>query len=150
MIRKMHHIEDEINQVMSIWLEATIKAHHFIPTTYWQKSYHLVKETYLPQSDTYVYIENNEIVAFISIIDEDFIGAIFVSSRQHRKGIGGKLIEYCQSRYGNLSLAVYKENSQAVDFYKKMGFKCVREQLNEDTHEAEYIMVSDAEEKGMQ
>lgn len=148
MIRKMQHTKDEINQVMSIWLESTIKAHYFIPKTYWQKSYHLVKETYIPQSETYVYAENKEILAFISIIDEEYIGALFVASSQQGKGIGRKLTEYCQSKYGALSLAVYKENSQAVDFYKKNGFKCVREQLNEDTHEAEYIMVSDIVRKG--
>jgi putative acetyltransferase len=139
----MTNTDYEIKEVMDIWLESTIEAHDFISEDYWRKSYELVKDVYMPQSETYVYIEDDQIVAFISIINNEFIGALFVNRQYQGRGIGRKLIEFSASLYSNLSLAVYKENDQAVGFYKSMGFKCIKEQLNEDTHKPEYIMGRD-------
>ncbi|MBF4692068.1 N-acetyltransferase [Fusibacter ferrireducens] len=143
MIRRMNNIDNEINEVMDIWLESTIKAHDFIPEDYWRKNYDMVKDVYIPQSETYLYIEDGKILGFVSIINKEFIGALFVSRRQQGMGIGKKLIEFSKALYKVLSLAVYKENYQAVRFYESVGFKCIREQLNEDTNEAEYIMSTD-------
>ena len=56
------------------------------------------------------------------------------------QGIGKNLIDYAKNLYDNLSLAVYKENEKALEFYKKMGFKIISENINEDTNCVEYIM----------
>lgn len=140
MIRKMNYIAGEIDIVMDIWLESTIEAHSFIAEEYWRKNYDLVKDVYIPQSDTYVYIEGDKILGFISILNDEFIGALFVDKKLQGNGIGKKLIEHVKPLYKNLSLAVYKENKKAVDFYKHIGFDYVCEQNNEETAEPEYIM----------
>ena len=140
MIRLMKDTSGEIDNIMAIWLSSTIQAHDFISEEYWNKSYDLVKNTYLPQSETYVYTENGDILGFISIINKEFIGALFIKREYQRKGIGKELIEFVKSHYDVLSLAVYKENKDAVNFYINRGFKSISEQLNEDTNEPEYIM----------
>jgi len=140
MIRRMNNISSEINAVMDIWLESTIAAHDFIPEDYWRKNYDVVKEIYIPQSETYVYIEESIILGFISVINEEFIGAIFVNKAHQGEGIGRKLVDFVKPIYKVLSLAVYKENQNAVRFYENMGFICISEQPNEDTNEPEYIM----------
>ena len=71
--------QKDIDKVMEIWLESTIKAHDFMPEKYWQDNYNAVKDIYIPQSKTYVYEEGEEIKGFISILNDDFIGALFVS-----------------------------------------------------------------------
>ena len=43
-------------------------------------------------------------------------------------------------KYNKLSLAVYKDNKRAVEFYNNRGFKVVKEQANEDSGFKEYIM----------
>ena len=100
--------QKDIDKVMEIWLESTIKAHDFIPEKYWQDNYNAVKDIYIPQSKTYVYEEGEEIKGFISILNDDFIGALFVSLNEQGKGIGSKLIEYANAKFDNLKLAVYK------------------------------------------
>ena len=140
MIRLMKDTSGEIDNIMAIWLSSTIQAHDFISEEYWNKSYDLVKNTYLPQSETYVYTENGDILGFISIINKEFIGALFIKREYQGKGIGKELIEFVKSHYDVLSLAVYKENKDAVNFYINRGFKSISEQLNEDTNEPEYIM----------
>jgi putative acetyltransferase len=136
----MNDTGNEIDDIMDIWLSSTIQAHDFIPEDYWHKSYDLVKDVYLPQSETYVYTGNGDILGFISIINKEFIGAIFIKKEHQGKGIGRKLIEFIKSHYDVLSLAVYKKNQNAVKFYINRDFKYISEQLNEDTKEPEYIM----------
>ena len=117
--------QKDIDKVMEIWLESTIKAHDFIPEKYWQDNYNAVKDIYIPQSKTYVYEEGEEIKGFISILNDDFIGALFVSPNEQGKGIGSKLIEYANAKFNNLKLAVYKQNQKSVDFYMiDCQYKC--------------------------
>jgi putative acetyltransferase len=139
MIRKINGVE-EINKVMKIWLDTTVAAHCFIEKEYWLEHYDSIKNSYLPNSETFLYIEENHIVGFISIVNKNNIGGLFIDIEFQRKGIGRKLIEYVQEQYGDLSLAVYKDNEKAVQFYKNSGFKTMSEQLNEETSKVEYIM----------
>ena len=125
---------------MGIWLESTIYAHKFISKEYWNENYNIVKDVYIPISKTFVYEDNDDIRGFISIINNDFIGALFVEKNYQSQGIGKSLIDYAKNLYDNLSLAVYKENEKALEFYKKMGFKIISENINEDTNCVEYIM----------
>ena len=138
MIRKLDN--KDVNRIMEIWLESTIKAHRFIEKEYWQSNYNTVKDVYIPIAETYVYEENDVIKGFISIIDKEFIGALFVDNDYQGLGVGSKLINFVLNKYDTLSLAVYKENLKSVRFYKKMGFEILSEEINEDSKHPEYIM----------
>ncbi len=138
MIRQLQN--KDIDKIMGIWLESTIYAHKFISKEYWNENYNIVKDVYIPISKTFVYEDNDDIRGFISIINNDFIGALFVEKNYQSQGIGKSLIDYAKNLYDNLSLAVYKENEKALEFYKKMGFKIISENINEDTNCVEYIM----------
>ena len=138
MIRKLEN--KDINIIMDIWLKSTIKAHNFIDENYWRKNYNNVKNIYIPISDTFVYEYNGRIKGFISIINNDFIGALFVDVNSQGMGIGSKLIDYAISIYDNLSLSVYKDNENAFAFYKNKNFKILSEEVNKETKFLEYIM----------
>lgn len=138
MIRKLEN--KDINIIMDIWLKSTIKAHNFIDENYWRKNYNNVKNIYIPISDTFVYEDNGRIKGFISIINNDFIGALFVDVNSQGMGIGSKLIDYAISIYGNLSLSVYKDNENAFAFYKNKNFKILSEETNKETKFLEYVM----------
>ena len=132
--------ENDINDIMELWLKTNIEAHVFIPKDYWIKSYNVVKEHYMPIATTFVYKETNTIIAFISIIEDSFIGALFVKQRHQRKGIGAKLINHCKKLYPFLKLAVYVDNINSVNFYKKCGFDINSKQNNESSGFKEYTM----------
>lgn len=135
---------EDLDRVMQIWLSSTIKAHDFIDKKYWQDNYAVVKDVYIPMAETLVYEEDGIIEGFISIIDKSFIGALFVDTNCQGKGIGSRLIDCACKEYGKLSLAVYKDNKNAFEFYNKKGFKIIQEQKNEDSGYDEYIMQSSA------
>ena len=130
----------EIKEVMNIWLKTNITSHNFIPEKYWIDNYNVVKEEYMPISTTFIYKEDNIIKAFISIINNSFIGALFVLEDYQGKGIGGKLLNYCKILYSGLELGVYEENINAVNFYKHYGFVVKAKQPNEDSGFIEYTM----------
>ena len=111
MIRKLN--EADIDKVMDIWMKSTIKAHDFISKEYWQNNYNTVKEVYIPMSETFVYKDVQGIKGFISVINNECIGALFVDIDFQGNGIGKQLIDYAVSKYGKLQLAVYKENKKS-------------------------------------
>lgn len=138
MIRELK--SEEINEIMEIWKEATIDAHKFIPKDYWLKNYNVVKEVYIPMAKTFVYLEEEKIVGFISIIEDEFIGALFIDVNYQGRGVGTKLIEFVKDKYVKLSLAVYVDNNKAVEFYKRCGFVIESTGANEDSGYEEFIM----------
>lgn len=141
MIRSIEN--KDIDKIMNIWLRSTIKAHDFIQKEYWEKNYNIVKDTYIPMAETFVFEDEECIKGFISIINNEFIGALFVDIDFQNIGIGKKLINHVTDRYKNLNLAVYKENKKALEFYINRGFKITKEQINEDSGHNEYIMQKD-------
>ena len=138
MIRKVE--SKDVDEIMGIWLESTIKAHNFISKEYWENSYDTVKNVYIPMAETFVYEDEEDIKGFISIINNEFIGALFVATQYQGSGIGKELIDYTIDRYKKLNLAVYKDNKRSVEFYINRGFKIVKEQVNEDSGQEEYLM----------
>ena len=138
MIRKLDN--KDIDRVMKIWFETTIKAHSFIEKSYWEQMFDVVKNQYIPISETFVFEKNGEIQGFISLIENKHIGALFVSEKFQGQRIGTHLIEYVFKIVNDLTLDVYKENNQAVQFYKRMGFEIKSESLNSDTNQLEYCM----------
>jgi len=132
---------EDTDRIMDIWFRANISAHSFIPGNYWEKNYAVVRDTYLPASESYVYEDNDGIKGFISIMDNSFIGALFIDEENQGKGIGRELLDYCKSLYPCLELTVYTKNERAVDFYKKNGFETEAEQPNSISGFSEYLMV---------
>lgn len=138
MIRKFR--EEDTVKVMTIWTKGNFKAHDFIDKDYWLLNFNKVKDEYLKKSDTYVYIEKEEIKGFISILGDGYIGAIFVRIDSLRQGIGRKLINYVKEKYDKLTLNVYEKNMNAILFYVALGFVNTKIQVDEETGEKEYVM----------
>lgn len=131
MIRKFK--EEDTTKVMTIWTKGNFFAHPFIERDYWIANYNRVKDEYLKQSETYVYTENEEIKGFISIIEDTYIGALFIKQDSIRQGIGKRLLNHCKERKNKLTLHVYEKNVDATLFYTAMGFKNKRVQIDENT-----------------
>ncbi|KLD97682.1 N-acetyltransferase [Aliarcobacter butzleri] len=137
MIRKLD--KNDINQLLQIWLEVNIKTHDFIVKEYWEEQYDNVKEL-LPNSEIYVYEENEKIVAFVGLI-ENYIAGIFVSFSFQSKGIGKKLLDYIKEFKKELSLNVYVKNTSAIKFYQREGFIINSQNIDEETKEQQILMI---------
>lgn len=132
--------ENDLNEIMLIWLDTNIKAHDFIPEEYWIESYEMVKDV-LPKSEIYVYEDDNtnQIEGFIGLID-NYIAGIFVREISQSRGIGKQLLNYVKKIKSNMSLSVYQKNTRAIIFYQKEKFAIQSESVDDSTNEKEFIM----------
>lgn len=121
----------DIKTILSIWLDASIKAHSFMPAEYWKAKRNDMREIYLPSSKNYVFENKKEILGFISM-SQNTVAAIFVTPKQQGHGIGSALLEFIKSKYDELNLNVYKATTISINFYKKHGFVIAGEDI--DTH----------------
>ena len=138
MIRKFR--DEDTTNVMTIWTKGNFEAHNFIDKDYWLLNYNKVKNEYLRKAETYVYVENNEIKGFISLLNNEYIGALFVRKEYKKKGVGRKLVNFVKNKYEKLVLKVYEKNINAILFYVSLGFVNQKIQIDKETNEKEYIM----------
>lgn len=129
---------DDLDNLMDIWLNANIKTHNFIDENYWINNFDYVK-TLLPTSEIYVYEINNNIIGFIGT-NKNYIEGIFIKEKYQNKGVGSKLLNYIKNLYNELYLSVYKNNNNAIKFYKKHYFNIIKEQIDKNTNETELVM----------
>jgi len=129
----------DMNDVLNIWLEASIRAHGFVGKEFWESRVDDMRETYVPDSDTYVYSENGTVKGFFSL-HADSLAAMFVSPDAQGKGIGQQLMKKAKSLRRKLNLTVYLENEKSILFYRKCGFKPVEERVDEHTGHIEILM----------
>lgn len=137
MIRR--YAPPDVDQIISIWLAASIEAHDFVKKEYWEAKITDMTYVYIPASETYVYEEDGIIKGFVSL-HGDMLAALFVSPSEQSKGIGQRLVAKSKQVRRNLRLTVYKANEKSVAFYKKCGFKIVKEQIDEHTGHPEFVM----------
>lgn len=137
MIRKFKL--SDMDQVISIWLEASIEAHDFVGSDFWESRVKDMKEIYLPAAENYVYENEKTIMGFISLFN-DTLSAIFVSPGFQGIGIGQQLMAKAKSVRKHLNLTVYKENQRGIKFYNQCGFKAEQEQIDEHTGHPEIVM----------
>ena len=140
MIRKIK--EEDLTNVMTIWVKGNFKANYFVEKDYWLEIYNQTKKDFLENFKTYVYIENDQILGFISIYDNE-IKAIYVKEEKRRNGIGTKLINYYRGNISEdveISAKVFEKNMNGIIFFSKLQFKNSKIQLNEKFNETEYVM----------
>lgn len=139
MIRKFE--TQDLDAVMQIWLQANLNAHAFIPASFWEAHFEMVRDL-LPQAELYVHEDagTRQIDSFIGLT-ENHIEGIFVAKAARSKGIGKALLEYAKSRRPRLTLGVYQKNERALAFYRREQFVVQSEGIDEDTNEAEIQML---------
>ncbi|MCE5229534.1 N-acetyltransferase [bacterium] len=137
MIRRF--MPSDMEQVLSIWLEASIKAHDFVAKEFWESKMSDMRNVYIPNSETYVFSDSGSIKGFLSL-SGDVLAAIFVTPGSQGQGIGQQLMDKAKSLRNKLTLTVYRDNHKSVEFYKKNGFVVVRDEIDKHTGHAEILM----------
>lgn len=131
--------ENDLENLVRIWLDASIIAHDFIPAHYWEGKVTDMRTVYLPASKVHVYEIGTTIVGFIAMVD-DYIAALFVDPIRQGQGVGKKLIDFVKNEHPVLRLGVYAKNTKSIGFYKKQGFMITGTKEEENTGEMETTM----------
>jgi len=137
MIRKIE--PEEISYVLDVWINASIQAHSFIDKEFWESKIDDMREIYIPNSDTYIFKENEIVKGFFSLHDNT-LAAMFVSPEFQGNGIRRKMMEKAKSLRDRLELTAYKENPKSIEFYGKCGFQIIKEKVDIHTGHVEVLM----------
>ncbi len=131
--------EDDIPEVVDVWYQASIHAHGFIPDSYWKANKELMKNKYIPMSETYIAKNGEKILGFISLMD-DYLAALFVRPELQGRGVGSSLLNYTKNIRNSLKLKVFCKNEKSIEFYKSRGFSVSSESKDKETEENEFVM----------
>ena len=125
MIRSMK--QSDLDPVALIWLDTNIKAHDFIPASYWRDHFEAVRGM-LAKAEIYVWEEegSGKVQGFVGLDGEV---------------IGGRLLDYIKKQHSRLTLRVYAKNTRAVRFYQRESFWIQMEETDEMTGQKEYVML---------
>ena len=132
MIRK--HTEKDLDQILNVWYHSSRMAHPFLKLEFVEKVKSDMRNIYIPDSDTWVYVVDSEIVGFISMIDNE-IGGLFVIPSLLGKGIGTQLVNFIGENYKDLEVEVFEKNKIARAFYNKHGFHILKEFTHQESGE---------------
>lgn len=131
------YTETDADAVITIWLDASIIAHHFIDPSFWRAQCTAMRDSYLPASDVYVYTQEGKVLGFYALHDDN-LAALFVAPAQQGQGIGSQLMAHAKQQRNTLKLAVYQENSASYKFYLQQGFQVYEEGIEPHTGHREY------------
>ena len=129
----------DIDDLVSIWLEASILAHDFVPREFWESQVEAMRDVYIPASRTWVYDDADSVLGLASVCDKT-LAALFVHPNRQLQGIGRAFISHVKERYDALELTVYAENQAAIKFYENHGFERVKKQICPHTGCDELLM----------
>lgn len=129
----------DINHVLDLWLDASIKAHDFIPEAFWREQLVAMRDHYLPQAENFVLEGEGRVLGFMSL-HENRLEALFVSSHAQGRGLGRQLLQEAKRLRTALELNVYSANERAIAFYEAGGFSTVAESHDPVTGQQELTM----------
>ncbi|GAF12398.1 acetyltransferase [Bacillus sp. JCM 19046] len=129
----------DLDSIINIWNNASVQAHDFVDPLFWEERQHDMRNVYIPHSETYVLEQAEELIGFLSLVDEK-LAALFVDPTKQQRGHGQALLDFAKTIRDHIELNVYKQNSAAVSFYIKNGFAIKEELIDAQTQQLEYLM----------
>ena len=131
MIRKRK--EKDNDEIMNVWNKASSLAHPFLETSFVDKVKKDMREIYIPNTETWVYEQNNLVIGFISMLGNE-IGGLFVIPEYHSKGIGTQLVNYVIELHNELEVEVFEKNAIGRAFYDKYGFTKIKQYTHTESN----------------
>jgi putative acetyltransferase len=116
----------DVERMLAVW-EASVRAtHHFLEESDIRSFLPQVREELTNFSPIHCLRQaDRRVCAFIGVADAK-IEMLFVAPECHGQGAGRRLVEFAICSLSAHLVDVNEQNSQAVDFYERMGFRTVR------------------------
>lgn len=109
-------------RIMEIW-ESSVKAtHDFLKEEDFNYFKKVIPKDYLPHLEIFLIVENDEAKGFASVAEGN-LEMLFIHNDSRGKGYGKKLYQFMKDKTGLTKVDVNEQNSQAIGFYEKLGFR---------------------------
>ena len=113
----------ELDALTSLWESSVRATHRFLAPEDIEFYRRMVREEALQAVELYVIRDNENGFAAFAGVEADMLEMLFVAPSARGKGLGRILIEYLVAHRGIRRVDVNEQNTQAVGFYARMGFR---------------------------
>ncbi|WP_189437722.1 acetyltransferase [Pseudovibrio japonicus] len=114
--------EQDTAQILEIWRRAVDATHHFLEP-HDLKAIEQEVAAFFPQVRFVLAVDDQDKPLGFMFLHEGHLEALFVDPSHHGKGIGKQLIKAALAEHPNLTTDVNEQNTQAVGFYRSIGFQ---------------------------
>ncbi len=126
-------------QILNVWEKSVLATHDFLNPTDFEEIKQFVQAFNFNDFEVYCLKQNDEIVGFIGLAERK-IEMLFFSPEYIGKGLGRKLADFAFSELKADKVDVNEQNTNAVKFYEKLGFKTY-ERTDRDDQGKEYPLL---------
>ncbi|MCP1996416.1 acetyltransferase [Flavobacterium sp. HSC-61S13] len=118
-------------QILAVWERAVLATHDFLTPQDFQEIKTFLREFDFTTLEVYCLIQQEKISGFMAIHDHK-LEMLFIDSDYFGIGLGRSLLDYAVEVLDVDRVDVNEQNTQAVGFYKKMGFQVVDRSETDD------------------
>lgn len=133
------YTDNDRKEVIKVWEKSVSATHEFLNSSDFNEIKNLVKKMNFNDFEVYCLKRNSEIAGFIGVAKRK-IEMLFLLPEYIGKGLGRKLTDFALSELNADKVDVNEQNTDAVKFYEKLGFKTY-ERTEKDDHGKEYPLL---------
>jgi len=126
-------------QILNVWEKSVLATHDFLKPTDFKEIKTLVGTINFNDFEVYCLKQNDELAGFIGVAERK-IEMLFFSPEYIGKGFGRKLTDFAFSELKADKVDVNEQNTNAVKFYEKLGFKTY-ERTDKDDQGKDYPLL---------
>ncbi len=122
MIRIRPSRPTESERAIEIWQGAVDATHDFLSPAD-RSAIEMLVRGFLPHTPLWLAVDAADYPLAFMLIDDGHMEALFVDPAYRGKGIGAALVRYGLNLHPAMTTDVNEQNTQAVGFYEKLGFR---------------------------
>ena len=122
----------DVARIIEIWRSAVDATHDFLAAAD-REEIVTAACAYLAAASLWVLVDATDRPMAFSAVTGSNMDALFVAREARGQGLGSRLVRHALSLTSKLSTQVNEQNSQAMGFYLKLGFKPVGRNAFDDS-----------------
>ena len=126
-------------QILDVWEKSVLATHDFLKPSDFLAIKEIVKTINFNAFDVYCLVQNAEVAGFLGVAEQK-VEMLFLSPNYFGKGLGKKLLGFAINELSVDKVDVNEQNTNAVDFYRKFGFKTY-ERTDKDDQGRDYPLL---------
>ena len=114
--------KEDYHELIQLWERSVTATHHFLTPSDIDHYKPLILNDYFNQLQLFHIKQNNKILGFVGL-EGKLIQMLFIDPESRGLGLGKTLVEFAIENYDVNNVDVNEQNSQALGFYKHLGFE---------------------------
>ena len=118
-------------QVLDVWEQSVLATHHFLNPEDFQSIKQIVRFIDFTAFEVYCLTADQTVIGFLGVADKK-VEMLFLSPSYFGKGLGKKFMNFALQELGVNKVDVNEQNTKAVEFYQRFGFKTYERNEKDD------------------